>query len=76
MEVTPESRAIAAAKAFAVERGLRFEEPVVAICLEDGRYQVTMPVEGASNPNLVIDPPEFIVQLDLEKDQIILLPAM
>jgi len=76
MSVTSESRAISAAKAFAVKRGLRFEEPVAATLLKDGRYQVTMPVEGASDPNFVIDPPEFIVQVDLEKDQVILLPEM
>jgi len=71
-----ESQAISAAKAFATERGLSFEEPIVADLLEDGRYQVTLPVEGASDPNLVIDPPELIIQVDLETDHVTLLSAM
>lgn len=76
MDTMSVSQAISAAKAFAVERGLSFEEPVVADLLEDGRYQVTLPAEGASDPDLVVDPPELIIQVDLEKDQVTLLPAM
>ncbi|MDV4154770.1 hypothetical protein [Rhizobium brockwellii] len=76
MNAMSENRAISAAKAFAIERGLRFEEPISAQHLADGRYLVTFAVEGASDPNTVIDPPEFIVQVDLERNEVTLLPAM
>ncbi|OAV54484.1 hypothetical protein A6U98_03225 [Rhizobium sp. WYCCWR10014] len=71
-----ENQAISAAKAFAIERGLRFEEPISAQHLDDGRYRVTLAVEGASDPNAVIDPPEFIVHVDLEQNEVRLMPAM
>lgn len=76
MNAMSESQAISAAKAFATERGLRFEEPVFACLIDDGRYQVTLTVEGASDPDFVIDPPEFVVHVDLERDEVTLIPAM
>jgi hypothetical protein len=68
--------ALSRATTFAVSRGLRFEAPVVAQQVSDGIYEVTFAAEGASNPDLVMDPPEFIIRVDIESGDVILCPAM
>ncbi|OWV73847.1 hypothetical protein ATY76_29815 [Rhizobium sp. R339] len=60
----------------ATEKGLLFEEPISARHLAVDQYLVTFAVEGASDPNTVTDPPEFIVQVDLGRNEVTLLPAM
>jgi len=69
-------KAILGGRTFSIGRALRYEEPVSARAVSAGRYHVTFPAEGASNPNLVIDPPEFVVQVDLASGEITLLPDM
>lgn len=76
MEDSTANEAIAKAKAFATDRGLRFEEPVSACTNNGNQYQVTLTVEGVSDPNAVIDPPEFVVEVDLENGAVTLIPSM
>jgi hypothetical protein len=55
---------------------MAFEEPVTVRRNDDGRYWVTFPVEGSSDPTVVIDPPAFVIEVDLQIGQVELVPEM
>jgi hypothetical protein len=56
--------AIRIATSFLKDRGIAFEEPVTASQLDDSLIEVVFAALGASDPNLVVDPPEVRVQVD------------
>jgi hypothetical protein len=56
--------AIRIAKSFLKDKGIPFEEPVRASKLDGSRIEVVFAALGASDPNLVVDPPDVRVQVD------------
>lgn len=67
---------IQAAINFLVEKHVEFSEPIHAISIDARTVEVVFTAPGALDPNLVVDPPEVRVRVDVETQLAELVPDM